>query len=168
MTAEAYSPEREAHTRYSGVGLVVRLEHQRDGVRPQNRTMLTGTPGEEGGDVARHVQGCGVDRAGRRCHPLTVYDRLRTVRTNAVASGQPHCKPWRSQQIGIGHPEGLEDALSEIVVQRLPAYVFYDLAERGVPMVGVGPDCARFGGQPQAALVILRERGHSLVKREGF
>ena len=81
MTAEAYSPEREAHTWYSGVGLVVRLEHQRDGLRPQNRTMLTGATSEEGGDVACHVLGCGIDGTGRRSHPLTVYHRLCTVRT---------------------------------------------------------------------------------------
>ena len=40
--------------------------------------------------------------------------------------------------------------LAEIAMQRLPADVFYDLAEDGEPVITVGPDC-RTRRQPQVA-----------------
>jgi hypothetical protein len=53
-------------------------------------------------------------------------------------------------------------------VQGLPADIFDNLAESGDAMIGVRPDRAGFGGQRQAPLLILRERGQTLFKRERF
>ncbi len=73
----------------------------------------------------------------------------------AITPRQARLQPLRSQQVAVGHAERLEDVLAETAVERLPAHVLDDLAERAEPVVAVGEPGARLGRQAQAATVVF-------------
>jgi hypothetical protein len=82
-----------------------------------------------------------------------------------VARRQPPPQPLGRGEIAVRHPEGREDVLAEVAVQRLSGDVFHDLPERRERVVGVGERRARLCGQPQPAPVELGEAGHAPTRR---
>jgi hypothetical protein len=88
--------------------------------------------------MASHVS-CGrVDGSGSDRHDIPVADGARTRGTQPVPRRETRPDPLRAQQVGVGHGQRLEDVLTEIAVQRLPAHVFDELAEGSEAVVAVG------------------------------
>jgi hypothetical protein len=71
--------------------------------------------------------------------------------------------PLGSDEVGVGHAEGLEEAPAEVPVKGHPAHVLDDLAERGEAVIGVREGRTGLDHQPESAAVVLGERGQRLA-----
>jgi hypothetical protein len=134
------------------------LEHPGERLGPEHGAVLVGTAAQKRRDVASHVARGGVDRAGAGYHHLAVGDRLEPAGAQRVPGGEAGPHPLGSDEIGVLHAEGPEHALAKIAVERKPAHVLDDLAERGEPVIGVGPLGSRLDVDAQAPPVILGKR----------
>ena len=88
---------------------------------------------------------------------FAVGDLLETAGAQHVSGGQVGSDPFRSDEVGVLHAEGVEDAVSQVAIQRLAAHVLDDLPERGKPVVAVRPLRPRLHLHRQAPAVILRK-----------
>jgi hypothetical protein len=158
MPSHLATEERQPDARQARIGLVVGGEHAGKRFGFEDRAVPVRATTQEGRDVAGHVC-CGRgDRSGSDRHNSTVADRVGAIGTPGVPRRQARPDPLRSQQVGVGHAERLEEVLAEIAVQRLPADVLHDLAEGGEPVVAIGVPGAWLRHQMQTAPVELGER----------
>ena len=158
MPAGAVAEEPEAHARQARIRLIVGFEHRCEGLGSEHRAVFVGTIAEQRREVPGHVA-CGrVDVPGSPRHPIAVGDGFRTAPAEVVPRREARTDPVGSDEVGIGHAQGFEDVFSDVLVERLPAHVRDDLAERGEPVVGVHEGGARFDVDAEAGPVALGER----------
>lgn len=131
--------EPEPHARQPRIGLEMRLEHGRQGLGFEHRTVLVGAGVQQGGDVAGHVPRRGVHRARAGSGEVAVGDRLEAPGAQHVAGGEAGADLLRTDEVGVLHPQWLENVVTQVVVERPAAHVLDDLAERGEAMVAVHP-----------------------------
>ena len=162
MRAEIAPHERQTYARHPGIGLVVGLEHGGQRRRIEHSAVFVGAAVGKSRDVPGRIPRGGVDGARSRGHPLAVCHSSHAAGAQLVSRGQARLRPLRSEEVGVGHAEGLEDVLAKIAVERLPAHVLDDLAERGEPVVAVGEPGARLGRQAEAATIVLGQGGQWL------
>jgi hypothetical protein len=136
----------------------VGLEHPGERLGPEHGAVLVGAAAQKRRDVAGHVARGGIDRAGAGYGHLPVDDRLETAGAQRVSGGKAGPHPLGSDEVGALHAEGAEHVLTEVAVERKPADVLDDLAERGEPVIGVGPLGSRLDVDAQAPSVVLGER----------
>ena len=156
--------EPEAHARQPRVRLVVGLEHRRERRRLEDAPVLVGATAEQRRDEAGQVARGRVDPAGAGADQVEIRNGLRTATSERVARRQPRGDPIRADEIAVGHAERLEDALAEVALERHPAHVLDDLAERRVAVVAVGEGRAGLDDHPQPVAVVLGERRQPLVR----
>src|SRR5207247_1929805 len=130
MSAQVAAHESQTHTRYAGISLILGLEHGGEGRRFEHCSVLVAAAAKQSGYVASHVPGGGVDRPRGRGHKLAVGDRLRATRTELVSGCEARLDVFGPQEVGVGHPERLEDVIAKVAVEGLPAHVLDDLSER--------------------------------------
>nr|KEP24705.1 hypothetical protein DA06_16795 [Georgenia sp. SUBG003] len=80
--------EPEPHAGHAGIGPVVRLEHQGEGLGAQDPAVVVGAPAEQRRGVAGHVPGRGVQRAAAGGDDVEVLDRVQTATAELVAGRQ--------------------------------------------------------------------------------
>ena len=110
---------------------------------------------QQGGDVARDVRRGGVHPAPARGRDLAVGDRLEAAGAQHIPGGQVGPDPFRPDEVGVLHTQGVEDAVAQIAIQRLAGHVLDDLPERGEPVVAVHPLRPRLDLHGQAPAVVL-------------
>jgi hypothetical protein len=98
---------------------------------------------QQGGHIAGQVGGGRVDAAAAGGHDLAIGDRLEATGTQHIPGGQVGPDPLGADQVGVVHPQGVEDALAQVLIERLAADVLDQLAQGGEPVVGVPPPGAR-------------------------
>ncbi len=143
VLAGVAAEEPQAHARYPGIGLVVRLEHGGERVGLQHLAVFACAAAQQGRGVAGHVAGGGVDRGGAGWHGLAVGDRLEAAGAQLVPGGKAGPHPFGPEQIGVLHAERAEHVLAQVAAEWDSGDVLDDLAERGEPVIGVGPLGAR-------------------------
>lgn len=155
MSADLIAEEAQPHARYPGVGLVVRLEHPGQRLGSEHGSVLVGAAAQKRGDVASHVAGGGVDRAGADGRDLTVGDRRESAGAQRVSRSQVRPQPLGSDEVRAFHAEGAEHPLAKVAVEQKPTDVLDDLAQRGEPVIGVDPLGARLDVDTQPPSVVL-------------
>ena len=100
--------------------------------------MLVGAAAQQRCGEARDVAGGRVDPAGPPAGPVAIGNWLRAASAEDIPGRETRRQPLRADEVGVGHAEGLEDALAEVPLERQAAHVLHDLAERGKPVVRVG------------------------------
>ena len=162
MAGGVGAEEPETHARQPRVRLVVGLEHRGERRGLEHAPVLVGATAEQRRDEAGHVARRRVDPAGAGADPVAIRDGLRATASERVARREPRGDPIRADEIAVGHAERLEDALAEVALERHPAHVLDDLAERRVAVVAVGEGGAGLDDDPQPAAVVLGERRQPL------
>ena len=94
---------------------------------------------QQGGDVASDVRRGGIHPASARARDFAVGDRLEAAGAQHISGGKVSSDPFRSDEVGVLHAQGVEDAVSQVAIQRLAAHVLDDLPERGKPVIAVRP-----------------------------
>jgi hypothetical protein len=168
MAVEVDPEEAQPEAWYPWIGLVVGLEHGGQRRRFQYRAVLASAAAEQRPQVAGHVSRSGVGGAASDRDHLVVGDHRGPAGAQPVSRGEARRDPLGSDEVGVGHAEGLEDVLAKIASQGHPAHVLDDLTERGEPVVGVGEPGARLGVDAEAAPVVLGERGHRPAQLHGL
>jgi hypothetical protein len=112
MPADLVAEERQADAWYSRIGPVVGREHAGKGLGLEDRAVLAGATSKQRRHVAGHVAGGRVDRSGADTDDVTVPDRVWAIGTQSVSRREARPNPLRSQQVGVGHAERLEDVLA--------------------------------------------------------
>ena len=136
----------------------MRLEHGRQGLGLQHQVLLACVHLLKCGDVAGDVRCSGVDAAAARGRDLAVGDRLQAAGAKHVPGGQAGADALGADEVGVLHPQRFEDALAQVMLERLAADVLDDLSERGEPVVAVDPLGSRLNLDRQAPAVVLGER----------
>jgi len=91
-----------------------------------------------------------MDAAAAVTH-FAVGHSFGAVGAHLVSRRQARLDPFGSDEVGVGHAEGLEDVLAKVAVERLPAHVLDDLAQCGEPMVAIREPGAGLGLQAETA-----------------
>ena len=96
---------------------------------------------------------------GRPDDDLEVLHRLEALARRLVADRQPLAHARRALEVGVLHPERLEDALAHHLRERAPAQVLDDQAQQREAVVGVGPlGPGRDRGSQRAGVVLAQRR----------
>ena len=104
--------EPQPPARRPGIELEVRLEHGGQGVGLEHRAVLAAAATQQGGHVAGHVRGGGVQAAPAGGHDLAVSHRLEATRAQHVPGGQARPDPLGADQVGVPHPQWVKDVLA--------------------------------------------------------
>ena len=127
--------------------------------------MLACARAQQGGNVEGHVRGGGVHSATTRSWHLAIGDRLEAAGSQHVPGSQAGTDPPGPDEIGVLHPQRLEDVLAQITVKGLAGHVLDDLAQDGEPVVAVDPLGPRLNLHRQAPAVILGQGRHPRSSR---
>ena len=149
----------------AGIGPEVGLDHLGQRCGTQDRSGPVGATARQRGGEARDVAGGGVEPPGRRSGPVPVGDHLCAAPAQGVAGGQACADRRGTDEAGVAHPEGPEDALVEPPVEGCPGDVLDDLAECGEPVVGVREHGAGLRDHPQTTAVVLGRRRQRVSER---
>src|SRR5579859_6427127 len=114
MVASVVTKESETHARQAWIGLVVGREHGRERLWLKHSTVLVRPAAEQGRDVACHVASRGVDTTAAAADPVAIGNGPCTAGAEGVPCRKMSLHPLGSDEVGVGHAQGLEDMLAEV------------------------------------------------------
>lgn len=149
--------EAETHSGQPRVRLELGGEHLRDGRRIKDLALWARSLVEQARHVSSQVGRGRVEASAAGSGDLPVRREHEPAGAHEVAAGEPRPHPFGPDEVGVAHPEWVEDVLSQVVAQVLTGDVLHHLPQRGEAVVAVHPLGARLDLLRQPVAVVLTE-----------